>query len=102
MSKIEFIEVNLSSTSSNAGTITVTLIRNYNSNPTTSSVLIEPHLCINLSTNATTTCSTLSSSIRLGSARHLGEDPKVNWGITTTGTGANSTTATLTFYGRAF
>jgi len=104
MSKIEFIEVNLSSTSSNAGTITVTLIRNYNSNPTTSSVLIEPHLCgiISGSTFYTTTCSTLSSSIRLGSARHLGEDPRVNWGITTTGTGANSTTATLTFYGRAY
>ncbi len=104
MTKIEFIEVNLSSTSSNAGTITVTLIRNYNSNPTTSSVLIEPHLCgiISGSTFYTTTCSTLSSSIRLGSARHLGEDPRVNWGITTTGTGANSTTATLTFYGRAY
>lgn len=104
MSKIEFIEVNLSSTSSNAGTITVTLIRNYNSNPTTSSVLIEPHLCgiLSGSTFFTTTCSTLSSSIRLGSVRHLGEDPRVNWGITTTGTGANSTTATLTFYGRAF
>jgi len=104
MSKIEFIEVNLSSTSSNAGTITVTLIRNYNSNPTTSSVLIEPHLCgiISGSTFYTSTCSSLSSSIRLGSVRHLGEDPRVTWGITTTGTGANSTTATLTFYGRAY
>jgi kexin len=104
MSKIEFIEVNLSSTSSNAGTITVTLIRNYNSNPTTSSVLIEPHLCgiISGSTFYTSTCSSLTSSIRLGSVRHLGEDPRVTWGITTTGTGANSTTATLTFYGRAF
>jgi proprotein convertase subtilisin/kexin type 2 len=104
MSKIEFIEVNLSSTSSNTGTITVTLIRNYTSNPTTSSILVEPHRCGFISSNTffTTTCSSLSSSIRLGSARHLGEDPRVNWGITTTGAGANNTTATLTFYGRAF
>jgi len=99
MSKIEFIEINFSSTTSNAGTITVTLIRNYTSNPTTSSILIEPHVCINISGTATTTCSSVSSTIRLGSARHLGEDPRVNWGITT---GGISSTATLTFYGRAF
>lgn len=106
MTKIEFIEINLSSTTlaANSGKITVTLIRNYNSNPTTSSVLIEPHTCGFISGNTffSSTCSSLSSTIRLGSARHLGEDPRVTWGITTTGTGALSSTATLTFYGRAY
>jgi hypothetical protein len=72
--------------------ITVTVERNYPNN-NTKSILIEPHLC------STTLCNSLSSTIRLGSARHLGEDPRVNWGITT---GGISSTATLTFYGRAF
>lgn len=100
MSKIEYIEINLSSASSNTGTITVTLLRNNG----TSSVLIEPHLCgsISGSTFFTSSCSSLSSTIRLGSARHLGEDPKTTWQLNTTGTGVGNTTASLTFYGRAF
>jgi proprotein convertase subtilisin/kexin type 2 len=97
MNKIEFIEINLNLNTTNFGRVNLNLVRNGG----TRSKLIEEHTCV--SGNSTTTCRGINSSIRLGSARHLGESPKVNWTIEVENKTTSSLTysGSLTFYGRA-
>ncbi|MCP5510418.1 MAG: S8 family serine peptidase [Leptospiraceae bacterium] len=93
--KIEFVEISFTTNSSNMGKTKVVLKRNGG----TQSVLNENHNCENSCDNY----SSSSTTLRYGSARHLGEDPNTNWTVEVTNTTGTAFTIStkLKFYGRA-
>lgn len=97
ISKIEFIEINFSTTASDTGTITIELYRSNTSG--TKSILIESHYCA--SGNSYVFCQTGSNmgTIRMGTSRHLGESVGSTWILKATSTSVTFT-ASLKFYGR--
>lgn len=97
INKIEFIEVNFSTTAIDTGAITIELYRSSTSG--TKSILIEPHYCT--SSNSYVSCQSGSNmgTIRMGSNRHLGESVSNTWILKATNTSV-SFSANLKFYGR--
>jgi len=105
---IEYIEIYFTTTEPNMGIITVALIHeNYTINASgrtsTSSILVEPHLCYT-SSGALRSCENYSGSattLRFGSSRHLGESVNTGqWKVLVTG-GSGTYSTKLIFRGRS-
>ncbi len=105
---IEFIEIYFTTNEPNMGIITVALIHENNTAnasglTSTSSILVEPHLCYTTS-GATRSCENYSSSattLRYGSSRHLGESVNTgSWKVLVTG-GSGTYSTKLIFRGRS-
>jgi kexin len=92
ITKIEFIEINFSTTASSTGTINIELFRSSTSG--TKSILIESHLCA--SEGYPVDC---QSGSNMGTSRHLGESVGNTWILEATPTSVTFT-ASLKFYGR--
>lgn len=100
MSKIEFVEINLSSNHSYVGDLDIRLT----SPAGTTSILAEKHLCYDAS-QSQINCSTLPSNTwRFGSVAHLGETPTGDWKLTIKDLSNNDTGTfsswNIKFYGR--
>ena len=103
INKIEYIEIYFYTNHSYLGDLTITL---KNGTTNTQSILYEKHTCRDSSGNKANceNYSTGEKSIRLGSARHLGESSNATWTITAKDTSASDTgsfRAYLVFRGRA-
>jgi proprotein convertase subtilisin/kexin type 2 len=97
ITKIEFIEINFSTTASSTGTINIELFRSNTSG--TKSILIESHLCPPGFTPVSCQTGSSMGTVRLGSSRHLGESVGSTWILKSTSTSVTFT-ASLKFYGR--
>ncbi len=97
ITKIEFIDINFTTTASDTGAITIELYRGNTSG--TKSILIETHYCA--SANSYVSCQSGSNmgTIRMGTSRHLGESVGSTWILKATNTSVTFS-ASLKFYGR--
>ena len=75
ITKTEYVEVTFNTTHTNFGHLTVELT----SPSGTKSTLTELHQCISSGSASYTNCSGSPSTMRFGSARHLGENPSGTW-----------------------
>ena len=97
ITKIEFIEINFSTTTSSTGTINIELFRSSTSG--TKSILIESHLCASEGYPVDCQSGSNMGTIRMGTSRHLGESVGSTWILKSTPTSVTFT-ASLIFYGR--
>jgi hypothetical protein len=97
ITKIEFIEINFSTTTSSTGTINIELFRSSTSG--TKSILIESHLCASEGYPVDCQSGSNMGTIRMGTSRHLGESVGSTWILKSTSTSVTFT-ASLKFYGR--
>lgn len=75
ITKIEFVDVEVTSNHTNHGDLTFTLTAPSN----TQSVLSEKHVCLNGNSQVTCNGFTGGQTFRFGTARHLGENPNGTW-----------------------